>query len=385
MQTQQQNALNKRENRREARGDYFNREALGLKKRELGMREEEIGAENRAGGLIGNVLSGGGTDTSANVAQVMPSFQQPQIQQPAQQFPTDYAAAYTAPQAQSIQAPTNEVAGGAPWKAVDAQILGLDNLVKQDPSIARTKVYKDTYDRLVKSREFLAQRGEKAQERKDKTFTDSRGIVRYFNTGEPVAKQVPKAPEGMQYNDAGQLEEIPGYVGMKSRIAKAGAMNVNVGMNATDAAKAELLNQGISDIEEFKGILMPNGKIDREIVLGMNTPGFAGVPGTDSRMAYSLIYNSIEAKLRAESGAAVPEQEVQRMAARFIPSPLDTDETIRSKVRRMEAFLRGSFSRIKGAGEPSTQKGQPQTGSAPKGVDQKLWDALTPEEKKLWN
>lgn len=138
---------------------------------------------------------------------------------------------------------------------------------------------------------------------------------------------------------------------------KAKAANVNVGMNASDAAKAELLNQGISDIEEFKGIIMPNGKVDREIVLGLSTPGLAGVPGTDSRIAYSLIYNSIEAKLRAESGAAVPEEEVKRMAARFIPSPLDNDETIKSKIRRMEAFLRGSFGRIKNAGEPTTEKG----------------------------
>lgn len=139
------------------------------------------------------------------------------------------------------------------------------------------------------------------------------------------------------------------------RNKKAGASNISVGgMNATDAAKTELLNQGIADMAEFKGLIMPDGKIDRSIVIGMNVPGTAGVPGTDSRIAYSLIYNAVEAKLRAESGAAVPEQEVKRMADRFIPSPLDSDETIKSKIRRMEAFLRGSFGRIKGAGEATT-------------------------------
>lgn len=137
---------------------------------------------------------------------------------------------------------------------------------------------------------------------------------------------------------------------------KAMATNVHVGMNATDASKAELLNQGISDMAEFKGMLIsPDGKINRGIITGMNIPGMAGVPYTDSRIAYSLISNAVEAKLRAESGAAVPKEEVTRMAARFIPSPLDSDETILSKVRRMEAFLRGSFGRIKGAGEPSVK------------------------------
>lgn len=142
-----------------------------------------------------------------------------------------------------------------------------------------------------------------------------------------------------------------------ARQSKAGATNVNVNsMNPADAAKTELLNQGIADMAEFKELIMPGGKVNREIIAGMSVPGMAGVPGTDSRIAYSLVYNAVEAKLRAESGAAVPETEVQRMAARFIPSPLDSDEAITSKVRRLEAFLRGSFGRIKGAGEPSTPK-----------------------------
>lgn len=38
----------------------------------------------------------------------------------------------------------------------------------------------------------------------------------------PVYQGKPKAPEGMRYDDAGQLVAIPGYVEMKSRIAAAG-------------------------------------------------------------------------------------------------------------------------------------------------------------------
>lgn len=45
-----------------------------------------------------------------------------------------------------------------------------------------------------------------------------------FEGGKPVASvpQERKAPEGMQYNDQGQLVEIPGYVSMRSKIAAAG-------------------------------------------------------------------------------------------------------------------------------------------------------------------
>lgn len=149
---------------------------------------------------------------------------------------------------------------------------------------------------------------------------------------------------------------------IETSLKRAGASNINLGMNPADAAKTELLNQGISDMAEFKSMIMPEGKIDRGIIAQMSIRA----PGTDGREAYSLIYNAIEAKLRAESGAAVPEQEVDRMANRFAPSPLDNDKTIVSKMRRLEAFLRGSFARTKNAGEPTTKKEPEKAEVAPK-------------------
>ena len=240
-------------------------------------------------------------------------------------------------------------------------------------------------DKLEDRADKLDDRIIKEQELEEKR--EARAAAKYQSLGDIGVTFNPK--EGKYYKD-GKEVSAKEVQRLSLELAKAKATNVNVGMTATDAAKAELLNQGISDIEEFKGIIMPNGEIDRNIVLGLATPGMAGVPGTDSRIAYSLIYNAIEAKLRAESGAAVPEQEVKRMAARFIPSPLDNDETIRSKIRRMEAFLRGSFGRIKNVGEPTTSESKtapaqkPAADAAPKGVDQKVWDVMTPEEKKLW-
>lgn len=156
--------------------------------------------------------------------------------------------------------------------------------------------------------------------------------------------EAPKAPSGYRWADEKQtvLEPIPG-----------GPATVQ---SPEAAAKTELLVNGIKDVERYKELVLKDGKPDRQIIVGMATPGMAGVPGTNSRLAYSYIYNAIEAKLRAESGAAVPETEVTRMAKRFVPSPLDNDETIKSKVDRLEEFLGGSLGRVKGQPGAGTQK-----------------------------
>lgn len=155
-----------------------------------------------------------------------------------------------------------------------------------------------------------------------------------------------KPPSGYRWKQGqeGVLEPIPG-----------GPATV---LSPEQAAKTELLANGIKDVQRYRDLVFKDGKPDRGIIVGMSTPGMAGVPGTSSRLAYSYIYNAVEAKLRAESGAAVPESEVQRVAKRFVPSPLDNDETIKSKVDRLEEFLGGSLGRIKG--QPGAGVNQPE-------------------------
>jgi hypothetical protein len=143
-----------------------------------------------------------------------------------------------------------------------------------------------------------------------------------------------KAPSGYRFKaDGVTLEPIPG-----------GPATVQ---SPEAAAKTELLANGIKDVDRFRELVLKDNKINRKLIAGMAVPG-GGVPGTDSRLAYSYIYNAIEAKLRAESGAAVPETEVHRMAKRFVPSALDNDATVTSKVDRLAEFLGGSLGRVKG-------------------------------------
>jgi hypothetical protein len=114
-------------------------------------------------------------------------------------------------------------------------------------------------------------------------------------------------------------------------------------MSPGDAAKASLIQQGITDARDAsKMILRPDGSVDRVALTQMET----GAPFTKGRSLYSLMYNSVEGKLRAESGAAVPEAEVKRIAKRFIPSLMDDDQTIRLKLQRLDEYLGSTLNKV---------------------------------------
>ena len=122
------------------------------------------------------------------------------------------------------------------------------------------------------------------------------------------------------------------------------------------AAKTQLLESGLVAFDEaaffiFEGGDIDNGDVQELNIINMQDFSVAGigpkgVPLTEGRQARQLILDAVEAKLRAESGAAVPDTEVQRAAQRFFPSPFDSDEAVRSKMRRMRAFLVGTKERI---------------------------------------
>lgn len=109
------------------------------------------------------------------------------------------------------------------------------------------------------------------------------------------------------------------------------------------AAKAQLVEQGLTYIPKIReGLYDANGKIDRSTILaiGLRTPF------TKGRELSTYILDAVEAKLRAESGAAVPEPEVKRAAKRFVPQAADSDSTIKIKIDNLEKFLKGTSDKI---------------------------------------
>ena len=86
------------------------------------------------------------------------------------------------------------------------------------------------------------------------------------------------------------------------------------------------------------GMIFKDGEYDKGIIAKMNVPFTAGVGG-EARTVYSMVHNAIAAKLRAETGATANRDEVENIARRFMPTLLDTDESARDKMTRLQEFM----------------------------------------------
>jgi len=137
-----------------------------------------------------------------------------------------------------------------------------------------------------------------------------------------------KAPAGYRFTRTGDLEAIAGGPATKQ--------------SAEAAGKIALIKQGLSDVEAFESqIKNKDGSFDRAKIAGLRVYG-----RPNARDEYSKLNNSLNARLRLESGAAVPEQEVKRAFETFAPNPLDSDATIQSKLGRMKEFFSGAQTEI---------------------------------------
>ena len=135
-----------------------------------------------------------------------------------------------------------------------------------------------------------------------------------------------KAPQGYRFLADGSLEAIPGGPAGK--------------LSAESAGKVALIKQGENDINRFRDMI--SEKDEKGNITGykrgkLEALAIYGQPG--ARNEYSTLYNAVNARLRLESGAAVPEAEVKRALNTFAPNPTDSDETINSKLTRMNEFF----------------------------------------------
>jgi hypothetical protein len=216
-----------------------------------------------------------------------------------------------------------EIMKRAQKEGYDASSLPLEYNKDTSEAINRAlKMESDKVDQLL---------GIKPKERK--TAKDVNERLRYVDTGELVFKGVEKqlgqdekAPPGYRYVGAtGKLEAIPG--GPAEKLA------------GETAGKVALYKGGLEDIKEFKKYVFDeDGKLDRVFLAKMNAPFGAG-RFADVRDAHSLISNAIEAKLRAETGAAATQDEIDRNVEKFMPSIRDNEKTAENKIRRLEKFL----------------------------------------------
>ncbi|NOZ37557.1 MAG: hypothetical protein GXP11_05725 [Gammaproteobacteria bacterium] len=118
-------------------------------------------------------------------------------------------------------------------------------------------------------------------------------------------------------------------------------------MTVEAASKAAMMQQGMSDLKKAQPMLFnETGELDRVNA----TNAWLNTPGTEGRLIYSYYFNAINAKLRAESGAAVPEEEVKRGLKVFMPSPMDNDITAQEKITRLQQFMNTALTNMDATG-----------------------------------
>lgn len=92
------------------------------------------------------------------------------------------------------------------------------------------------------------------------------------------------------------------------------------------------------------------GAVNRGLLFSANLfPG--GFPFSEGKDLNSMMYNSIEAKLRLDTGAAANKDEVKRIALNFIPSSTDSDTTIKGKLSRFKRYTGDTLDLVDPNGE----------------------------------
>jgi hypothetical protein len=101
---------------------------------------------------------------------------------------------------------------------------------------------------------------------------------------------------------------------------------------------------GIKDIQIASDLIFPDGVFNKGIVIASNIlpGGGVGPSGTltgDSRTAYQAMKRTIELLLRARSGAAVPDSEVENYMNLYFPSTFDNAEQARNKLNVLAQYF----------------------------------------------
>ena len=159
------------------------------------------------------------------------------------------------------------------------------------------------------------------------------------------------APKGYKWKDGdpttGTLEPIPGGPAAK--------------MTPQNAAAKANLEASLPGWEQAKEILLPGGKVNRAAIwtgTGASVPilGGGSIPFTQGQKAYQEARRVLYSKLRLESGAAVPDTELERYVDLYMPKKTDSDDAIKGKLSNLDAFIKGTGSNIKGISDAAYAK-----------------------------
>ena len=144
-----------------------------------------------------------------------------------------------------------------------------------------------------------------------------------------------KAPSGFRLRDVkqpeGGLEPVPG-----------GPRDV---LTTEQAGKVQMQRTALKGLDRAKELLFDkDGSVNwTNVVTSQQFFGVGGIPKTKGRELRAAMELGIQAITRLETGAAMPQSEVDNTRERFMPKPGDLESTVKFKVKMFEEFINGNL------------------------------------------
>ena len=156
------------------------------------------------------------------------------------------------------------------------------------------------------------------------------------------AGPAPLSPEGKMMAD-----EARGLIPKGTFASKAQAAGVKQ-LTPAQAAQVAGYAQAKNDFDLAKSYFFnKDGSFNKGAAASANVPFTNGLPGSKGREGRIAMQRALMAKLRADTGAAITNEEMVRYESMFMPSMYDSEETIKDKFGALENFITGAGSLAK--------------------------------------
>lgn len=110
------------------------------------------------------------------------------------------------------------------------------------------------------------------------------------------------------------------------------------GESSETASKISLAKNAIDYVGQLNTMFVnQDGSINKSLILSANAP-MGGIG--QGRTARAIFLDALDARARAATGAQMPESEIKNYDRMYWPGPLDKDELVKDKMKRLDSFMR---------------------------------------------
>ena len=233
-------------------------------------------------------------------------------------------------------------------------------------------------------------------------FTLSEGAVRYERQPDGSIKQVGSGGEKLtdterNYKKAQQEGYQGNFFQYQADLKKAGATSITMpsGEERKAGFMSTILDKNILQMQNALGVdpkaVKPN--VPASVVEAITGPNLLSrnMKPAQRQIVEDSQLDVLDAALTLRTGAAYTREQLNAMRETYFPVLGDKPPAVAAKKQRLESLLEGAYiaagratpprvSEPPPPAPPSTVKSTP----APAGVDQKVWDVMTSQEKALF-